>query len=675
MPHTAVARSPLAASRAPSAHFRRAAIPLMAALLCAPAAFAAPGDPFRPPVVADSGTTVAAREPDLAMDADGDFVVVWEQYLTGIRAQRYNANGTAQGSQVVVTTVSTAQAPAVGMDAVGNFVVTWYSRPPSGSSYVVNARRFNAVGTARGNAFAVTLEAAGARSHDVAMEDDGDFVVVWQREASGQALRDQDIRARRYNASGIAQGTEIQVSEFPDVMPTRQARGLDPAIALLPDGGFVVAWTAAVFEIVDQNIRARVFGSDGLPQGDEFRAAAPRDPNATFEGGASVAANSSGEFVITWTEGPLDLEDDGFDSNNDLAISARRFNALGTAIGARLNVATVVEGFGHTFGGVFDAPSVAMDDDGEFVVAWQFDDEADLNHLQILARRYGAADNPVGELLTVNTNPDDGSNGSPTALAIQADGDFFATWSTSNATADGHVYVRGFEDQGGPAPVPTVSFNRSSLTLTEGEGFVLRLMLSQPTTVAVNVPLSLVSGTATAGVDVSLLTAGTVVIPAGATTAAVRLGSVDDALDELAVERFTLQIGTPSDASLGTPSQFAGALRDNDAPPTAAFSAALSSGAENLRRIAIVELSEPSGLVVRVPFTISGNAALGDDYILSRTPPLVFRPGVTSVSLHIDGIDDALDEPVENVILTLGTPTNAGLGATVQHTRRLVDND
>ena len=67
----------------------------------------------------------------VAMDQSGNYVVVWDGNGTGdadgIYAQRFNAQGVAQGSEfrVNTTTTNAQNDPAVAMDANGNFVIAW----------------------------------------------------------------------------------------------------------------------------------------------------------------------------------------------------------------------------------------------------------------------------------------------------------------------------------------------------------------------------------------------------------------------------------------------------------------------------------------------------------------------------------------------------------------------
>ena len=62
-----------------------------------------------------------------------------------------------------------------------------------------------------------------------------------------------------------------------------------------------------------------------------------------------------------------------------------------------------------------------------------------------------------------------------------------------------------------------------------------------------------------------------------------------------------------------------------------------------------------------VPFTIGGTATLGTDYTLSTSGPLVFSAGVSSMTVTMTALSDAVLEDAETAILTI----NAGTGYTV----------
>ena len=75
-----------------------------------------------------------------------------------------------------------------------------------------------------------------------------------------------------------------------------------------------------------------------------------------------------------------------------------------------------------------------------------------------------------------------------------------------------------------------------------------------------------------------------------------------------------------------------------------------------------------------VPFTVGGTATDGADYTITASP-IVIPAGATTGTITITLVDDATDEANETVILTLGTPTNAVLGAAAVDTATITDND
>ena len=90
------------------------------------------------------------------MDANGDFVVVWQSdqqdgSMLGVFGQRFNAAGGKAGGEFGVNTYTLDKQinPTVAMDAAGDFVVAWSSFGQDGSGYGVYARRYNAAGAPR----------------------------------------------------------------------------------------------------------------------------------------------------------------------------------------------------------------------------------------------------------------------------------------------------------------------------------------------------------------------------------------------------------------------------------------------------------------------------------------------------------------------------------------------
>ena len=88
----------------------------------------------------NSYTTDRQERASAAMDDDGDFVVVWESLdqdgnVDGVFAQRFDATGARKGIEFQVNAYTTGSSPTLGiqdqpgvaMDADGDFVVVWRS--------------------------------------------------------------------------------------------------------------------------------------------------------------------------------------------------------------------------------------------------------------------------------------------------------------------------------------------------------------------------------------------------------------------------------------------------------------------------------------------------------------------------------------------------------------------
>lgn len=306
-------------------------------------------------------TVAAANQnaPAIAMTALGDFVVVWQSLVAHnfeIRARRFAASGAAQGGEIDVTetTGDAHGAPRVAMDAEGNFVVVWESSLHG--SYEIRARRFAADGGPRGDEIAVNAQTASSqRIPAVAMDKSGRFVVVWRSNVDGRF----ETRARRFTAAGVPQGDEFAVQ------PSLRGDQLVPAVAMDADGDFVVAWESSLDGA--NTIRARRFSAQGNPQGDDF-AVAWQPANVGDPFAPAVAMAADGGFAVAWhTRAAGDME-----------VRARAFTAGGTAQSPELAVDTRTTG-------IQKSAAVAMNLHGDTVVAWHSDTTGSW---EIAARRY-----------------------------------------------------------------------------------------------------------------------------------------------------------------------------------------------------------------------------------------------------------------------------------------------
>jgi hypothetical protein len=422
------------------------ALALLAATMLTPPgpARAAPGDALGGQLRVDTSTSGPPFGPVVAMDADGDFVVAWVApgegggYYGGedIFVRRFDAAGVAQGPEVLVNSFTTGVQfePAVAMDADGDFVVAWQSYSyggQDGSNYGIYAQRFDAAGVAQGSEFRVNTFTLQAQTQPaVAMDADGDFVVAWQSE--GYDGSHYGVFARRFNAAGEPQGPEIPVS-----LSTINSQHL-PVVAMDADGDFVVAWQSPEpgggYGYGPYDVFARRFDAAGTAQGPEVLV---NSFTTGRQGPASVAMDADGDFVVVWeSQGQDDPSDTSF---YGLGIFAQRFDAAGVAQGPEVQVNTATAGAQRI-------PSVAMDADGDFVVTWQgpLQDAGGYGYgYGVFAQRFDAAGAPEGGETPVGTG---GFLGLP-GTAMDADGDFVVAWQAPEEGSYGEygIFAQRFD--------------------------------------------------------------------------------------------------------------------------------------------------------------------------------------------------------------------------------------
>ena len=295
------------------------------------------------------------RDPSATMDAAGNFVVAWHntglneigQSIYGVFIQRYIASGVPWGGEVQVNTLEARSHnhPSVAMDADGDLVVTWENINTGNQGGYIYARRYTPSGTPLGGQFIVSPSRFDQFRPSVAVAPSGEFVIAWQ-----DAYR---ISAQRFAASGTRRGGTIQVDTY-----TGTEFQFYPSVAMDADGDFVVAWQNEAYGRTGRDgsgsgVYARQYTAAGVPVGDEFRVNSytPGDQKKP-----SVAMNNDGSFVVTWTSANQNGQVNG--------IYAQSYTSTGTLVGSEFRVSPVA-------GGDQQNPSMAVDADGDFVVAWE----------------------------------------------------------------------------------------------------------------------------------------------------------------------------------------------------------------------------------------------------------------------------------------------------------------
>ncbi len=353
------------------------------------------------------------QEPAVAADALGQMVVVWQSYGeigdpgNSVQGQRYAADGTPDGAQFQANshTFGFQGAAGVARQPNGEFVVVWQSATSTGtdSSYFsIQARLFAGDGTPQGAEFQVNTYTTSLQNlPDVAIDDQGEFIVVWQ--SRGSWGNDQDgysIQGRRFSATGVPLAAEFQVNGDTTGHQTR------PRVAAAPAGDFwVVYQTAAVVgSDTDGSVQARAYDASGAPWGGSFTL---NLSTAGVQQNPAVAADDAGGFLAVW---------EGYE------IQGYLLNSLGEPLGDDFQVNT------HTTGSQRD-PAVAGFGAGGFVVSWESPSSGgtDLD-ASIQARQLHS---PLTTDFQVNTFTPD--NQTSTAVAADPQGNFVVVWDSDGS--------------------------------------------------------------------------------------------------------------------------------------------------------------------------------------------------------------------------------------------------
>lgn len=135
-----------------------------------------------------------ANRPDVAADGNGRYVVVWQsQEDWQVYAQLYDVNGDAllevplQVNEGQEISVESSVEPQVDMNRNGAFVVVWNDRDTSFENHRINARKYNSEGMAHTEVLTVIDDGIYVQPLRVSMNDEGDFWTAWGGTSSSEA--------------------------------------------------------------------------------------------------------------------------------------------------------------------------------------------------------------------------------------------------------------------------------------------------------------------------------------------------------------------------------------------------------------------------------------------------------------------------------------------------------
>jgi hypothetical protein len=392
----------------------------------------------------NSTTPGNQQDPAVAMDAAGNFVVVWMSEnqdsagTRGIYGQRFDATGTRIGGEFLVNTtiLDNQDQPTIAMDSAGNFVVAWAQ---DGANEGIYAQRYNSSGVRGGGEFSVNSNTG--EEHDqpsAAMDANGNFVVVWRRFHANTGVGN-GFFGRRFNSAGTALGADFRIDS--NAVAITDWSGV--SVSMNATGAFVVSWATLGQDGNLWGVYAERFDNAGTSIGGEFLV---NNVTTNTQDDPAVAIKNDGSFVVTYAS--INQAPD----SSSRGIFYRDYDSNGIIITSGLVNTTTLNNQ--------DRAAIAIQNSGAFLIAWDGNGPGDADG--VFAQRFvepGITVTPISSTttegggtasfsivlnsqpaanVTINLSTSDNTEGTPSVASVVFDS---SNWNTAQV-----ITVNGVDD-------------------------------------------------------------------------------------------------------------------------------------------------------------------------------------------------------------------------------------
>jgi hypothetical protein len=380
-------------------------------------------------VVDTTATSYSRENPWVDSDTSGRYIIAWADYapsFPAIYAQRFDSLGQAVGSRLRISdqeATGERHNPALSTDPSGAFVVGWMDKRNSNYDIYGQTRTKDGLPQQIEN-FIMNDDSSGANqaSPMIATKSDGSFMVVWEDFRNNNS----DIYLKSFDPDGLPLAGDFRVNDslgninhsLPDIACNQsgnyvivwqdEREGLDiygqlfdylgnlvggnfkvngdsgtnlnnsPSCDMSNSGNFVVVWAAKEGSV--QNIYGRLFGSDGQPEDTCFKI--NDDGQQVDHLLPKVSMDSLGYFMVVWED-----KRDGQDR-----IYLQRYDPNGVKIGGNFLLHS------DNPDPTQSEPELDLNRPGEFAVVW-------VESEKVLAQRYDSSTAPLGDNIVVVDNP------------------------------------------------------------------------------------------------------------------------------------------------------------------------------------------------------------------------------------------------------------------------------
>ena len=248
------------------------------------------------------------RFPDVAMNADGDFCIVWQTFEDpsvgwDVYRKLYNIDGTALSSRGRVNSTSAGNQMRPAVAANDDYFVIGYMNESVGSvESHVEGRFYLANGAALSSAFDLDLSAGNHLAHlDIGIDHNANALFTWQSDG-------QDGDRKGVFVAGYQQPTTLNFAAT-QVNTTTVENQQAPSVAVDSAGNAMIVWSSFDQDGDHYGIYSRLLNTSGTFSGSEV---AVNSTTANSQDHAKVTTSRSGNrFVVTWTDEAADGDEQG----------------------------------------------------------------------------------------------------------------------------------------------------------------------------------------------------------------------------------------------------------------------------------------------------------------------------------------------------------------------------
>ena len=250
------------------------------------------------------------ERPALSMNNDGTFVIAWASHsgfntIFDIKARLYkNDNPVSDEFLVNTTTINSQTKSDVAINEEGNFVVVWESWYQDGSDKGVYAQLFDSDGNGIGNEFLVNTTTVYSQCKPtVKYFNNGKFIIIWESwKQDSVTPSGYGLYGKIFDSNGNVVKDEFQINSYSN---NYQWYG---DIETLEDNSFAVTWCSWEQDGFDGGIYLQKFNSNGEKTGNEILV---NKTTVYYQWLPRIAVLDNQNIAITWSSWRTDGSREG----------------------------------------------------------------------------------------------------------------------------------------------------------------------------------------------------------------------------------------------------------------------------------------------------------------------------------------------------------------------------